>query len=297
MYNLSKNSSEEEILSFSYEQFEKMSVSELNKKISKTKNECDGVNRQNICEHIFFLLKGCNYEKLTIALPIVVLLIMGLAYLFIFNTTERKIYRSLDIDIPFSELTIKEMHNGYGDDFKGDGESLHLITSKQDLIDLNMKIVELADKLGKPVVATTDSHYPDKESAIYRNIVMSRVGFGDTNSNSLYLRTTAEMLKEFDYLGERTKEIVIDNTNLIAAMTEEFQPVPDEKCPPSIDGADETLRSTCYANARRIYGEPLPEEIRERLDTELNSIISNGYAVMYVAAQLLVEKSIKTVTW
>lgn len=133
MYNLNKNSSEEEILSFSYEQFEKMSVSELNKKISKTKNECDGVNRQNICEHIFFLLKGCNYEKLTIALPIVVLLIMGLAYLFIFNTTERKIYRSLDIDIPFSELTIKEMHNGYGDDFKGDGESLHLITSKQDL--------------------------------------------------------------------------------------------------------------------------------------------------------------------
>lgn len=167
------------------------------------------------------------------------------------------------------------------------------VTSKQDLIDLNMKIVELADKLGKPVVATTDSHYPDKESAIYRNIVMSRVGFGDTNSNSLYLRTTAEMLKEFDYLGERTKEIVIDNTNLIAAMTEEFQPVPDEKCPPSIDGADETLRSTCYANARRIYGEPLPEEIRERLDTELNSIISNGYAVMYVAAQLLVEKSNK----
>lgn len=74
-----------------------------------------------------------NYEKLTIALQIVVLLIMGLAYLFIFNTTERKIYRSLDIDIPFSELTIKEMHNGYGDDFKGDGESLHLITSKQDL--------------------------------------------------------------------------------------------------------------------------------------------------------------------
>lgn len=167
------------------------------------------------------------------------------------------------------------------------------VTSKQDLIDMNMKIVELGDRLRKPVVATTDSHYPDKESAIYRNIVMSMVGFNDTNSNSLYLRTTAEMLKEFEYLGDRAKEIVIDNTNLIASMTEEFQPVPDEKCPPSIEGADETLRESCYARAKSIYGDPLPKEVLDRLDTELNSIISNGYAVMYVAAQLLVEKSNK----
>ena len=167
------------------------------------------------------------------------------------------------------------------------------VTSKQNLIDMNMKIVEIGDKLGKPVVATTDSHYPDKESAIYRNIVMSMVGFNDTNSNSLYLRTTAEMLKEFEYLGDRAKEIVIDNTNLIASMTETFQPVPDEKCPPSIEGADETLRESCYERAKSIYGDPIPERVLERLDTELNSIINNGYAVMYVAAQLLVEKSNK----
>lgn len=167
------------------------------------------------------------------------------------------------------------------------------IKSEQDLINLNLKVVEIADKLGKPVVATTDSHYPDKESAIYRNIVMSMVGFNDTNSSSLYLRNTTDMLKEFSYLGDRAKEIVIDNTNLIANMTEEFQPVPDEKCPPSIEGADETLRKTCYERAKSIYGDPLPEMVQERLDTELNSIISNGYAVMYVAAQLLVEKSNK----
>ena len=150
---------------------------------------------------------------------------------------------------------------------------------------MNMKIVELGDKFRKACCCNHRFTLSGQESAIYRNIVMSMVGFNDTNSNSLYLRTTAEMLKEFEYLGDRAKEIVIDNTNLIASMTEEFQPVPDEKCPPSIEGADETLReSSATARAKSIYGDPLPKEVLDRLDTELNSIISNGYAVMYVGS-------------
>lgn len=166
------------------------------------------------------------------------------------------------------------------------------VSSEQDLIDNNLKILELGDRLGIPVVATTDSHYPDKESAIFRNIVMTNIGFSESKSDSLYLRTTDEMLEEFAYLGARAEEVVIENTNKIADMTEDFPPVPSEKCPPHIDGADEQLRNSCYDRAKSIYGDPIPKRILERLDTELNSIISNGYAVMYVAAQMLVQKSL-----
>lgn len=166
-----------------------------------------------------------------------------------------------------------------------------MVSSRDDLINNNLKIVECADRLGKLTVATTDSHYPTKEAAVNRNIIMAGIGFKDTNSDSLYLRTTGEMLDEFSYLGDRAEEIVIENTNKIADMCEEFQPVPAEKYPPHIDGAEETLRNTCYENATRIYGDPLPDEIKNRLETELSSIIGNGYAVMYVAAQMLVKKS------
>lgn len=166
------------------------------------------------------------------------------------------------------------------------------LSSKQNLMDINRKILALGDELGIPVVATTDSHYPTKESSIFRNIVMSSIGFKDTVSDSLYLRTTDEMLEEFSYLGPRAEEVVITNTNKIADQIEVFQPVPSEKCPPHIDGADEQLRESCYEKAKSIYGDPLPDPIRERLDVELNSIISNGYAVMYVAAQMLVQKSL-----
>ncbi|MBR2674828.1 MAG: PolC-type DNA polymerase III [Mogibacterium sp.] len=156
----------------------------------------------------------------------------------------------------------------------------------------NLKIIEIGDKLGKPTVATTDSHYPNQESAVYRNIIMHGIGFRDTPSDSLYLRTTQEMMEEFAYLGDRAEEIVITNTNKIADMVEEVKPIPDGKYPPKIEGAEDKLRESCYEKAMSIYGNPLPPDVAERLEVELNSIISNGYAVMYIAAKLLVEKSL-----
>jgi len=172
-------------------------------------------------------------------------------------------------------------------------EERQMVENSEGLRELNRKVVALADKLGKPVVATTDAHYAEPEDAIYRNILFAGQGYKDAESGEgLYMRTTEEMLEEFSYLGEETaKRIVIDNTNLIADMTEEILPVPKGKFPPQIEGAKETLLNTCMEKAHSIYGNPLPEEIQQRLDKELNSIIGNGYAVMYVSAQMLVKKS------
>ena len=161
------------------------------------------------------------------------------------------------------------------------------------LIENNLRIVRTADRLGKMTVATTDSHYPTQEASIYRNIIMAGIGFRDTPSDSLYLRTTDEMMEEFAYLGDRAEEIVITNTNRIADMVEDVRPVPSGKFPPKIEGAEDQLRNSCYEKAKSIYGDPLPPEIEERLETELSSIIGNGYAVMYIAAQMLVTKSNK----
>ncbi len=115
----------------------------------------------------------------------------------------------------------------------------------------------------------------------------------------LFLRTTEEMLKEFAYLGsEKAEEVVITNTNRIADMCEKISPVRPAKCPPVIENSDtRCLRDICYNKAHKMYGDPLPEIVQERLDRELNSIISNGYAVMYIIAQKLVWKSTKTATW
>ncbi len=160
---------------------------------------------------------------------------------------------------------------------------------------INRKIVSLADEMGKPIVATTDSHYKDPASAIYRNILMAGQGYKDAeNGQGLYLRTTDEMLEECSYLGEETaRRVVIDNTNLIASMIDEILPVPKGKYPPKIEGAEETLRTTCMEKAYELYGNPLPDKIGERLEKELSSIINNGYAVMYVSAQMLVRKSME----
>jgi len=169
------------------------------------------------------------------------------------------------------------------------------LPDKEALMNINRRIVALADKLGKPVVATTDAHYDEPESAIYRNILMAGMGFKDAESGEgLYLRTTDEMMEEFAYLGEEdARRVVIDNTNLIADMIDDdIKPVPDGKYPPRIEGAEETLRRTCMDRAHEMYGDPLPDRIEERLDKELNSIINNGYAVMYVSAQMLVQKSL-----
>ena len=171
-----------------------------------------------------------------------------------------------------------------------------MVSDWEELRNINRRIVALADKLGKPVVATTDAHYDEPESAIYRNILMAGMGYKDAeNGQGLYMRTTNEMMEEFSYLGEETAyRVVIENTNKIADMIDGgIKPVPSEKYPPKIDGAEETLRTTCMNKAHEIYGDPLPPEIGERLDTELNAIISNGYAVMYVSAQMLVHKSME----
>lgn len=170
------------------------------------------------------------------------------------------------------------------------------VNSYDDLKNLNKKVVSLADRLNKPVVATTDAHYDEPESAIYRNILLTGMGFKDAeNGQGLYMRTTEEMLEEFTYLGkDKAFEVVVKNTNKIAdAIEDGILPVPKGKFPPKIAGAEETLRSTCMEKAYNIYGNPLPEKIRDRLETELNSIINNGYAVMYVSAQMLVKKSLE----
>ncbi len=164
-----------------------------------------------------------------------------------------------------------------------------------ELKEINIAICDLGDELGKPVVATTDAHYDSPTSAIYRNIIMAGQGFKDAESGQgLYLRTTDEMMEEFAYLGaERAQKVVVDNTNLIASKIGELLPVPKGKFPPTIDGAEETLRRTCMEKAHSIYGDPLPQIIEERLLKEMNSIIDNGYAVMYVSAQMLVHKSLE----
>ncbi|MBQ6314638.1 MAG: PolC-type DNA polymerase III [Mogibacterium sp.] len=166
-----------------------------------------------------------------------------------------------------------------------------IVQSNDDIIAMNKKIIEIGDRLGKLTVATTDSHYPTPEASIYRNIIMAGIGFRDTMSDSLYLRTTDEMMKEFEYLGDRAEEIVVTNTNKIADMVGDVLPVPKGKFPPRIEGAEDQLRNSCYEKAKSIYGDPLPPNIEERLETELSSIIGNGYAVMYIAAQMLVHKS------
>lgn len=167
------------------------------------------------------------------------------------------------------------------------------VASNDDLIEINKKIVRLGEQFHKPVVATCDVHFLDPEDEIYRRIIMAGQGFKDADEQApLFLRTTKEMLKEFAYLGsEKAEEVVITNTNRIADMCEKISPVRPDKCPPVIENSDQMLRDICYNKAHKMYGDPLPEIVQERLDRELNSIISNGYAVMYIIAQKLVWKS------
>lgn len=178
--------------------------------------------------------------------------------------------------------------------FMIDSPRVENIHSMEDIKNMNRKIVELGETYGKPVVATCDVHFIDPDDAAFRKIIMAAEGFPDAdNQPPLYFRTTDEMLAEFDYLGEeKAREVVITNTNLIADQIEKIKPIPDETFPPKIEGADEQLRQICMDKAHSIYGDPLPPLVQERLETELNSIISNGYAVLYIIAQKLVWKSV-----
>ena len=178
--------------------------------------------------------------------------------------------------------------------FMIESEKIPQIQSKEDLMEMNRKIVRLGEQFHKPVCATCDVHFINPEDEVYRRIIMAGKGFDDADRQPpIYFRTTEEMLEEFMYLGaEKAEEVVITNTNYIADQIERISPVRPDKCPPVIEDSDKTLRTICYDKAHALYGENLPEIVVERLERELNSIIGNGFAVMYIIAQKLVWKSV-----
>ena len=190
----------------------------------------------------------------------------------------------------YDYLEIQPLGNNH---FMIEDQKLPQIQSDADLIKINEEIVRLGDELDKPVVATCDVHFLNPEDEIYRRIIMKGQGFNDADNQApLYLRTTEEMLAEFQYLGEeKAYEVVVTNTRKISDMCERIEPVRPDKCPPVIPHSDETLREICYNSAHKLYGPDLPKIVSDRLERELTSIISNGYSVMYIIAQKLVWKS------
>lgn len=167
------------------------------------------------------------------------------------------------------------------------------VPDKDYLRNINRKIVALGEKFNKPVVATGDVHFMDPEDEIYRRILEAGQGFKDADYQApLFLKTTEEMLKEFYYLGEeKSYEVVVKNTNIVADMCENISPISSEKCPPHIEGCEQTIKDIAFGKAHELYGDPLPEIVQQRLDKELDSIIKNGFSVMYIIAQKLVWKS------
>ncbi len=167
------------------------------------------------------------------------------------------------------------------------------VRDREKLIEINKRITALGEKYNKPVAATCDCHFLDPEDELYRRIIMVGSGFeGAEKQPPLFYRTTEEMLEEFDYLGkEKAYEVVVENTNKIADMIGDILPIPNGTYAPHIEGADEQLRDICYKKAHEIYGDKLPDVVKDRLETELSSIISNGYGVLYVIAQRLVWNS------
>lgn len=168
------------------------------------------------------------------------------------------------------------------------------IRDQEDLNNINRKILKAADELGKMTVATGDVHFATRNDAKFRAILMAGQGFKDADNQApLYLKTTGEMLEEFSYLGDRAHEVVIDNPNKIADMIDDnIQPIPDGTYQPHIDGSEEELTEMCWKNARRLYGDDVPEIVSTRLERELSSIIKHGFAVLYIIAQKLVKDSV-----
>ena len=189
----------------------------------------------------------------------------------------------------YDYLEIQPVGNNH---FMVDSDRYDDIHSDDDIRDINRRICILGEQFHKPVVATCDVHFLNPEDQIYRQIIQAGRGFDDEAPAPLYLRTTQEMLKEFDYLGtDKAKEICVTNTRKIMEMCDSISPVRPDKCAPVIPDSDKILTRICYDRAHEIYGENLPSIVEERLEKELHSIISNGFAVMYIIAQKLVWKS------
>ncbi|KYO65771.1 PolC-type DNA polymerase III [Thermovenabulum gondwanense] len=170
-----------------------------------------------------------------------------------------------------------------------------IVKSEETLKEINKKIYRLGKKLNKPVVMTSDAHFINPEDEIYRKILLHAQGYQDYDKSSmLYLKTTKEMLSEAEYLGDGPAyEVVIENPRRIAELIKDnLKPVPDELYPPKIDGAEEEIINMTYKRAKEIYGEDLPEIVKKRIERELNSIVSNGYSVIYLIAHKLVKKSL-----
>ena len=167
------------------------------------------------------------------------------------------------------------------------------IENHEGLKNIVRKIVDLGEKLNIPVCATCDVHFMDPQDEIYRRMIQAGQKQPDADFQApLYLRTTDEMLSEFSYLGnEKAKEIVVTNTNLVSDMCEKISPLSPEKCAPHIPGCEKMIEDIAYNKAHELYGEDLPEIVESRLKKELDSIISNGFSVMYIIAQKLVWKS------
>lgn len=167
------------------------------------------------------------------------------------------------------------------------------IASEERILDINREIVALGDRLGKPVAATGDVHFLEPNDKIYREVLMTKLGFEDASFQApLYFKTTDEMLEEFSYLGEETAHrVVVEVPNAIADMCDDLKPFPDGTHAPTIENAETLLTNMALDKAHEIYGEELPEIVKARLDKELNSIVGNGYASLYLMAQRLVHKS------
>lgn len=169
------------------------------------------------------------------------------------------------------------------------------VNNEGDLKALNRKIVLLGERLGKLVVATCDVHFLDPEDEVFRRILMSGQGYSDADKQApLFLRTTEEMMEEFIYLGkEKAYEIVVTNTNAISDIIDEMKPIPEGTFPPQIEGAEEEIEKFALEQSKIEYGDPCPAIVEERMKKELNSIIKNGFSVMYLIARNLVQKSLK----
>lgn len=168
-----------------------------------------------------------------------------------------------------------------------------MASSIESLRQFNCKIIELGETLAKPVCATCDAHFLNKDDEVFRRILQAGQGYGDADQQPpLYFRNTQEMLDEFDYIDpQKAKEIVITNPNMISDLCEEIIPIPKGMYPPVIEGCEDEFRDIAYKNAKRIYGDPIPEKVLTRMERELDAIIGNGFAVMYMISQKLVKKS------